>query len=62
MQKYDFVYIQNYTSMSQVKDCVIISIEEIIDVLKNELNKNDMKVKFNLQWWNSVKNEVDKLD
>ena len=33
LEKFDFVYIQNYTSISEVKQCVLITIDEICDAI-----------------------------
>jgi len=42
IKEYDFVYIQNYTSMFEVKQCAIIAVENIIN-----FNKNYIKNCFN---------------
>jgi hypothetical protein len=30
VDKYEFVYIQNYTSMFEVKECALIAVDEIL--------------------------------
>ena len=32
VEKYSFVYIQNYTSMYEVKQCALIAVEEMINI------------------------------
>ena len=50
IDKYEFVYIQNYTSKHEVKECALIAVNEIID-----------KDGYNNDYWNEVKQEIQKL-
>jgi len=50
IDKYQFVYIQNYTSMFEVKQCALIAVDEIIDT------PNPMP-----NYWEEVKQEIEKL-
>jgi hypothetical protein len=53
IDKYQFVYIQNYTSMFEVKECALIAVDEIIE---NE--KIDNLEDNNLSYWQQVKQEI----
>jgi len=35
VDKYEFVYIQNYTSMFEVKECALIAVNEMLKELKS---------------------------
>jgi hypothetical protein len=51
INKYEFVYIQNYTSMFEVKQCALIAVDEIIDLVKHiDVDSED--------YWNEVKQEI----
>lgn len=50
IDKYQFVYIQNYTSMFEVKQCALIAVDEVLDAM--------------IEWdyyWEKVKEEIEKL-
>ena len=51
VSKYEFIYIQNYTSMYDVKRCAIIAVEEIID--------GNFGDGYNHQFWECVKEEIE---
>jgi hypothetical protein len=54
VDKYEFVYIQNYTSMFEVKECALIAVDEIIDLVKHiDVDSED--------YWNEVKQEIKNL-
>ena len=58
-EKYEFVYIQNYTSKHEVKQCTLIAVDEIyneIDDNYDTLHSSDRK-----QYWQEVKKEIEKL-
>jgi len=55
--KYEFVYIQNYTSSHEVKQCALIAVDEII----NDQNGDDSTVGNKSWWWNEVKKEIEAL-
>ena len=75
--KYKFVYIQNYTSKHEVKECALIAVDEIIESLSrlnvevlhteygNKLIEINGEIRTNygshVIYWNKVKNEIDKL-
>jgi diphthamide biosynthesis methyltransferase len=51
VDKYEFVYIQNYTSMFEVKECALIAVDEIIDLVKHiDVDSED--------YWEQVKQEI----
>ena len=51
IDKYQFVYIQNYTSMFEVKQCALIAVDEIIDLVKHiDVDSED--------YWEEVKQEI----
>lgn len=47
IEKFEFVYVQNYTSMFEVKQCAVIAVDEI---LKLELNDG-----YDHEYWQEVK-------
>jgi hypothetical protein len=65
--KYEFVYIQNYTSKHEVKQCVLIAIDEIIEELKQwgapmifeESSENSWAEKRMNRYWEDVKKELE---
>lgn len=62
-QKYDFVYIQNYTSKHEVKECAIIAVDEMILVLPfTDSNASLNEYAIQLQkYLEQVKHEIEKL-
>jgi len=53
IDKYQFVYIQNYTSMFEVKECALIAVDEILN--------NDGFTKFDIyltEYWEEVRQEI----
>jgi adenylate cyclase class IV len=63
--KFDFVYVQNYTSKFEVKRCALIAVDEIMNVCPfvgiefatSEGGKeSDAK-----EYWQQVKQEIEKL-
>jgi hypothetical protein len=58
IDKFKFVEIPNYSSMFEVKQCILISIDEIINAIRyTEANKDYGYVGY----WNEVKQEIEKL-
>ena len=56
--KYKFVYIQNYTSKHEVKECALIAVDEIISIVE----WYDVRhISNQLKFWIEVKNEIEKL-
>jgi hypothetical protein len=64
--KYEFVYIQKYTSSHEVKQCALIAVDEIIEEYENEI----CEVGYDYDWpmwenrkkyWQLVKNEIERL-
>jgi hypothetical protein len=50
--KYEFVYIQNYTSKHEVKQCALIAVEEIL---------GSMGADRGYAFWTEVKQEIKQL-
>jgi hypothetical protein len=48
-EKYKFVYIQNYTSKHEVKQCALIAVEEVLKDTEN------------IYFWHEVKSEIEAL-
>jgi hypothetical protein len=61
--KYEFVYIQNYTSKHEVKQCVIILIDELLNMWYNICHSLsvDFSSTANTIYWESVKEEINKI-
>jgi hypothetical protein len=55
-EKYEFVYIQNYTSKHEVKECVLIAVNEIIESHET-LGYTDECIEF----WQNVISEVEMI-
>jgi len=59
VDKYEFVYIQNYTSMFEVKECALIAVNEILDIAYWEyMESMGEKEK---DYWQEVKQEINNL-
>jgi ABC-type Zn uptake system ZnuABC Zn-binding protein ZnuA len=58
-EKYEFVYIQNYTSKHEVKQCTLIAVDELIE--DNKINEELVNGGLNKQYWEQVKTEIEKL-
>jgi hypothetical protein len=56
--KYEFMYIQNYTSISEVKQCATIAVNEIIDVIEFMAESEEPN---KLPYWEDVKVEIQRL-
>ncbi len=56
--KFDFVYVQNYTSKFEVKRCALIAVDEILDALPDTTSPYNLK---QIDYWQQVKQEIDKL-
>ena len=57
VDKYEFVYIQNYTSMFEVKECALIAVNEILDIAYWEyMESMGEKEK---EYWQQVKQEIE---
>ena len=55
--RYEFVYIQNYTSKHEVKQCALIAVDEIIKSHLDWATEQDECVEF----WEKVKQELNNL-
>ena len=56
--KYEFVYIQNYTSKHEVKQCALIAVNEILNFQENLfITKGSLAY----QYWEQVKTDIEKL-
>jgi hypothetical protein len=53
--KYEFVYIANYTSKYEVKKCVLLLVDEIIEIIGNDLDIDC------LNFWQTVRLEAEKF-
>lgn len=53
--RYEFVYIQNYTSKYEVKQCALIAVDEILQLYAIDDFVLDYK------FWNEVKQELNYL-
>ena len=56
VDKYEFVYIQNYTSMFEVKECALIAVNEILELAYWEYMES-MGEKEE-KYWQEVKQEI----
>lgn len=62
IDKYQFVYIQNYTSMFEVKECALIAVDEIIKECCKSSEKKDAKYQDErINYWQQVKHEINNL-
>ena len=59
IDKYQFVYIQNYTSMFEVKECVLIAVDEILDV--DYFDMSEEHFENIMEYWEQVKEEIKKI-
>jgi hypothetical protein len=62
--KFDFVYVQNYTSKFEVKQCALIAVDETIRTLNEDIRDLDVRGNILLdliEYWKEVKQEIDKL-
>jgi len=61
--KYEFVYIQNYTSSHEVKQCALIAVENAVENIESINSKmiNDNFKEALLIYWEAVKNEINRL-
>ena len=57
IDKYQFVYIQNYTSMFEVKQCALIAVDEIFEALDEHHWQNRNVT----EYYKEVKQEIEKL-
>ena len=66
LDKYDFVYIQNYTSMFEVKQCAIIAVDEILNSspslpILGDGGTYGEDIELSKLYWQEVKQEIEKL-
>ena len=66
--KYEFVYIQNYTSKHEVKQCALIAVDEIMSEANwwHDTSSYQESTDFEggekrLNYWQQVKTEIEKL-
>jgi hypothetical protein len=57
IDKYQFVYIQNYTSMFEVKQCALIAVDEILEALHGHHWQNRNVTEYYIE----VKHEINNL-
>lgn len=63
-QKYEFVYIQNYTSNHEVKQCCLLVCDELIEYIDSKENgyytlTEELKKEYD--FWIDVKVEIERL-
>jgi hypothetical protein len=58
-EKYEFVYIQNYTSKHEVKQCALIAVDEILD--DDVYDMSEQLFDRRIEYWKEVKFEIMKL-
>jgi hypothetical protein len=56
--KYDFIYVPNYLSMFEVKQCALILVDEIIDSIDWHEFETPNK---ELNYWLDVRKEINNL-
>ena len=58
---YEFVYIQNYTSKHEVKNCALIAVNEIENALIDcaELSDSLQNMDRALNFWQNVRKEIE---
>jgi ribosome recycling factor len=59
--KFDFVYVQNYTSKFEVKRCALIAVDEILQILVQDFEKGQHRANDFLDCWQEVKQEIELL-
>lgn len=57
--KYEFVYIQNYTSKHEVVQCCLIAVDEILKASPIELIGSSGKFRYMEGYWEGVKQELE---
>ena len=61
-EKYEFVYIQNYTSKHEVKQCCLIAVEEAEKSEYNVLTKFGFVTEnYTSDYWQLVKDEIERI-
>lgn len=60
VEKYKFVYIPNYTSMHEVKQCALIAVDEAIKAV-DYVCTNDKIWYINYDFWQQVRSEIEKI-
>jgi hypothetical protein len=58
--KYEFVYIQNYTSKHEVKQCALIAVDEIIEAIDFDWMEVQNLDRVHV-YWQQVKQELEQL-
>ncbi len=61
IDKYQFVYIQNYTSMFEVKECALIAVDEILQNVYDDRSTIGRQNLTDKEYWQEVKSEIEKL-
>ena len=59
--KYEFVYIQNYTSKYEVKQCALITVDEILNQYSDGGFNYKILNEEESNYWESVKHEIERL-
>jgi len=58
--KFDFVYVQNYTSKFEVKRCALIAVNEILSLAVDWCEPHEIHDGTQI-YWQEVKQEIEKL-
>ena len=59
IEKYQFVEIANYTSMFEIKECALITVDEILNDDWYITTQEDLIKR--KEYWQEVKQEIEKL-
>ena len=59
--KYEFVYIQNYTSKYEVKQCALIAVDEILNQYSDGGFNYKILDEEESAYWENVKHEIERL-
>jgi hypothetical protein len=62
IDKYQFVYIQNYTSMFEVKQCALIAVDEILNNFGTLTEGANFYTGYNsIKFYQEVKHEINNI-
>jgi diphthamide biosynthesis methyltransferase len=59
IEKYQFIYIQNYTSMHEVTECALSTVDEILSATNEMVHENTGY--YTDEYWHEVKSETEKI-
>jgi hypothetical protein len=62
IEKYRFVEIPHFTSMFEIKECALIAVDEILDIIEDDgFTFAEYHDKKTIEFWFEVKKEINKL-